>query len=75
MRESARGRAAKSTAATPKSRSENLFRVIAKHRYPRKTAEHVSALTGRPPSTVYDWMADRTEAPFSVFIALLSGHS
>jgi hypothetical protein len=62
-------------AATPKFRSENLFRVIAKHRYPRKTAEHVSALTGRPPSTVYDWMRGSSEAPFSAFIALLSDRS
>jgi hypothetical protein len=58
-------------AATPKFRSENLFRVIAKHRYPRKTAQEVAALTGDPVSTIYDWMRGTSEAPYTRLLALL----
>ena len=61
----------------PKFRSKktlpkNLFRTLAKHRFPSKTAEHIEALTGYPVSTVYDWMADRSDAPAVVIFALLT---
>lgn len=61
---------------TPKNRSKktlrkNLFRLLAKNRFPSKTAEEIEALTGYPTSTIYDWLADRSEPPVSVFLALL----
>jgi hypothetical protein len=69
-----------SNAGTPKFRSENfripadrkLFRLLAKHRFPRKTAPAVRDLTGHPESTIYDWLRGRSAPPFEVYIALLS---
>lgn len=69
-----------SNRATPKIQSEKfggatdrkLFRVLAKHRFPRKTAQSIRALTGEAESTIYDWLAGKSDAPFSVYIALLA---
>lgn len=79
MRESGAARARASSRATPKIRSENiqpspqskLFRVLAKHRFPRKTAPAVRALTGYHESTIYDWLKGKSEAPFSVYVAII----
>ena len=81
MGESLGQAAASSNFRTPKSRSKKfrtgserkLFRVLAKHRYPRKTAAHLRKLTYDPTSTIYDWLAGRSDAPFDVYIALLRG--
>jgi hypothetical protein len=43
---------------------------VAKHTYPTKTVPSVRALTGYPERTIYDWLAGKADAPWSVFVAL-----
>jgi hypothetical protein len=68
-----------STGGAPGNRSKKFrlrrkrifFRLVAKHAYPRKTAPSVRALTGYAESTIYQWLAGRSDAPATVLMALL----
>jgi hypothetical protein len=74
-------RRAPSNRATAEFRSKNissdrrrrLFRVVAKHAYPRQTAFELRRLTRERygERTIYDWIAGRSDAPLSVFIQVL----
>jgi hypothetical protein len=54
-------------------RRRKLFRVVAKHAYPRQTAFELRKLTRDRygERTIYDWIAGRSDAPLSVFIQVL----
>lgn len=54
-------------------RRRKLFRVVAKHAYPRQTAFELRKLTHERygERTIYDWIAGRSDAPLSVFIQVL----
>lgn len=79
--ESTARRAASSNLRTPEIRSRKissdrrrkLFRVVAKHAYPRQTAYELRRLTRDRygERTIYDWIAGRSDAPLSVFIQVL----
>lgn len=57
----------------PTGRRRKLFRVVAKHAYPRQTAFELRRLTRDRygERTIYDWIAGRSDAPLSVFIHVL----
>ena len=82
LRESESRRVRASNRGTPEFRSEkiladkrrNFFRVVAKHAYPSQTAPNIRVLTRQRygESTIYDWMAGRSDAPLDVYIQLLA---
>jgi hypothetical protein len=82
MRESLRAVSAPSNRRTPEFRSEKIsgirrrsfFRTVAKHAYPDQTVPNIRVLTHQRfgESTIYDWLAGKSDAPVDVFMQLIA---
>lgn len=59
-------------------RRRKFFRTLAKHAYPKQTAFEIRELTKAADggkqyaeSTIYDWIAGRSDPPLSVFLKVI----
>jgi O-glycosyl hydrolase len=54
-------------------RRRKFFRTLAKHAYPRQTANELRVLTRKryAERTIYDWISGKSDAPMSVCIQIM----